>query len=88
MELTNPTKKLQILKWINAAWDSMTHEVVWRSFLKTGIFNDIDGYQAHLLFESDNEDDNFFTGSDEVTPETGHQFRENLQLELGRPIKN
>lgn len=38
-----PPEKSQILKWIKAAWDSVSPEVIRKSFLKNGICNALDG---------------------------------------------
>lgn len=72
------------MKWIKASWDSVSPEVIRKSFLKTGICNVLDGSEDNLLFESDEEEDPF-VGFDQPIPgpQAGtDQLRNNMQLEL------
>jgi hypothetical protein len=45
-----------IMKWVKQSWDTISQEMVRKSFLKCGILLEMDGSQYHLIYESDDED--------------------------------
>jgi hypothetical protein len=56
-----------LLKWIKKAWDSISPDMVRKSFVKCGISSAMDGSEDHLIFEDDNDEDPFEGfGEDEI----------------------
>ena len=70
-----------ILQWIKAAWDSVTPDVVKKSFVKCGISSALDGSQDHL-FGTDDEDDDPFEGFSQADVAISTQLNEAIDLEL------
>jgi hypothetical protein len=81
-----PPEKKTILRWIKEAWASVSPDIIRKSFLKTGISNNLDGTEDDVLFQSDgDESDDPFEGFDVPTDgdrEGLAQFQENIQMEL------
>lgn len=65
--------RIQLLKWVKAAWDGINPEIIKKSFVVTGISAHMDGSQDDLLFE-DNDDDPFegFTEAEVAEAEEVH----------------
>lgn len=81
-----PPEKTQVLQWIKESWASVTPEIIRKSFLTTGIANNLDGTQDDMfLLSDDSDDDDPFDGF--ATPTVGEeegdqQLTENIQMEL------
>jgi hypothetical protein len=50
------------LRWIKAAWDKVTPEIVRHSFKKCGLSNNMDGSEDHLLFHEESDSEEEFNG--------------------------
>ena len=57
-----PPDVATLLGWIKQAWQSVTPDVVRKSFKVCGISNEMDGSEDHLLFQEDSDDDDPFEG--------------------------
>jgi hypothetical protein len=81
-----PPDKIQILKWIKEAWARISPDIIRKSFLTTGIANNMDGTQDDMLFHSDDsDDDDPFDGFQAPTAgdeEGQRQLEQNMAIEL------
>ena len=46
-----------LLRWVKEAWESLTSEIIVRSFKKTGISNMLDGIEDDDLWQPSNSDE-------------------------------
>jgi len=72
-----PPKPL-LLQWIKTAWDSITPEIVRKSFKKCGITVAMDGSEDHLFAQDSDSDGSDFEGFDPADVEMAEQVMENI----------
>lgn len=79
-----PPEKSLVLKWIKTAWEQVTPEIIRKSFLKTGIANDLNGTQDDLLFQDSDADDPFegFPVRTTAEDDAHEQLVENINMEI------
>ena len=66
------------LKWIKKAWDSITPEIIRKSFKKTGISNNLDGTEDEMFDESDDDDEEPFDGFTAAEVEDAEDYSSNM----------
>ena len=84
-----PPPKALLLRWIKAAWDGISPEVIRRSFKKCGITCELDGTEDHMFGQESDDDgnqDDFegFSADDLEVSEMVHDAVQNVALSDSR----
>ncbi|ELT90523.1 hypothetical protein CAPTEDRAFT_150149 [Capitella teleta] len=66
------------LRWIKAAWDKVTPDIVRHSFKKCGIWNAEDGTEDQVLLHDDSDSDDEFMGFSNEEIEDSHEVAANM----------
>ena len=84
-----PPKSL-ILKWIKTAWDTVTPEMIRKSFKKCGISTELDGTEDHLFNHASDDEtvESDFEGFDPDDVNISEQVLENVAAELSESDQN
>ena len=75
-----PPNRIIILKWIKEAWATISPALIRKSFLKTGISNEMDGTQDDFLFAADSSDDDRDPFEGFPVPTTAEQVQQDQMM--------